>query len=95
MAAPIALAGFPFRRRNEDLMAIFTLSEVNAQITAWKAALTALSSGQEYTIGSRRLRRSDLPEVRETLEWLEGQKAALSLTDDCRRAYTKPVGDSW
>ncbi len=75
-------------------MALFTASELSAQITAWKAALTALSFNQEYTHGSRRLVRSDLPEVRKTLEWLEGLRADAD-TSETRRVYTKPVGDSW
>ena len=76
-------------------MAIFTPTELDAQNTAWKAALTALLSGLEYTIGDRRLRRVDIPEVRTTLEWLEGQRTTLSLVDGCRRVSTTPVGDSW
>lgn len=31
------------------------------------------SLGQEYTIGARRLRRADLAEIRQTLEWLDAQ----------------------
>ena len=76
-------------------MAIFTAAELDGQITAWKSAFTALSSGQEYTIGDRKLRRVDLPEVRSTLEWLEGQRTTLVLIDGCRRVSTTPVGDSW
>ena len=76
-------------------MAIFTSAELDAQKTAWKAALLALSTGEEYTIGNRKLRRSDLAEVRRHLEWLEGEGAQLSLTDGCRRVHTTPVGDSW
>ena len=80
-------------------MAIFTSAELTAQITAWKAAFTALSTGVlEYTIGSRRLRRSDIPEVRETLEWLEQQRQdaeGSSVSTGSRRVYTKPAGDSW
>lgn len=76
-------------------MAIFTTAEIETQLTAWKAALTALATGKEYTIGTRRLRREDLSEVRGTLEWLEGERAKASLTDGCRRVHTTPVGDSW
>jgi hypothetical protein len=76
-------------------MAIFTSAELDAQLTAWKAALTALSTSKEYSIGSRRLRREDLSEVRSTLEWLEGERAKAGLTDGCRRVHTTPVGDSW
>ena len=74
-------------------MAIFTASELTEQLTAWKQALLALSQGQEYVMGSRRLRRSDLPEVRETLKFLENERAALS--GKPRRVYATPTSDSW
>lgn len=54
-------------------MAIFTRAEKNRQIALWQEALEKVSRGQEYTIGSRRLRRADLPEIRSTLDWLDGQ----------------------
>ena len=54
-------------------MPIFTRAQKQEQIAAWTKALLACSGGQEYTIGSRRLRRADLPEIRNTLEWLESQ----------------------
>jgi hypothetical protein len=74
-------------------MAIFTAAELSEQIAAWKAALLALAASQEYTIAGRRLRRADLPEVRATLAFLEGQRSDLA--GGCRRVYTKPAGDSW
>lgn len=74
-------------------MAIFTDAELTEQITAWKAALLAVSSGQEYSMGDRRLRYSDLPEIRKTLEFLAAeQKSAVGTS---RRVHTTPVGDSW
>ena len=54
-------------------MAIFTRAEKARQIALWQEALEKVSRGQEYTIGSRRLRRADLPEIRATLDWLNGQ----------------------
>ena len=54
-------------------MPIFTRAQKTEQIAAWNKALLACSGGQEYTIGSRRLRRADLPEIRKTLEWLNSQ----------------------
>jgi len=49
-------------------MPIFTRAEKQEQIAAWNKALFACSGGQEYTIGARRLRRADLPEIRNTLD---------------------------
>ncbi len=54
-------------------MSIFTRAEKEEQLRVYKAALKACAANQEYTIGSRRYRRADLPELRQTLEWLEGQ----------------------
>lgn len=54
-------------------MPIFTRAQKEEQKAAWNKALLACSKGQEYTIGSRRLRRADLPEIRKTLEWLDSQ----------------------
>lgn len=54
-------------------MPIFTRAQKEEQKAAWNKALLACAGGQEYTIGSRRLRRADLPEIRETLEWLDSQ----------------------
>lgn len=56
-------------------MAIFSREEKTRQIALWSEALARVSQGQEYTIGSRRLRRADLSEIRKTLEWLDAQPA--------------------
>ena len=58
-------------------MSVFTLQELEEQITAFKKALMAISTGQEYSIGNRRMTRADLPEIRKTLEWLAGDKHKL------------------
>ncbi|NOX35898.1 MAG: hypothetical protein GXP56_19580 [Deltaproteobacteria bacterium] len=58
-------------------MAIYTLEEIEQEISDWKAALNAVRHGKEYSMGARRLVRSDLPEIREHLEWLSSQKAGL------------------
>lgn len=54
-------------------MATFTREQKQRQIQLWQTALELCSSGEEYTIGSRRLRMSDLPEIRATLDWLESK----------------------
>ena len=74
-------------------MAIFTSAELSEQISAWKQALLALATSQEYWLGNRKLRRSDLPEVRATLKFLEEERQNLSGTT--RRVYTKPTSDTW
>lgn len=54
-------------------MAVFTREQKTKQIEAWNTALLKCAAGQEYVIGSRRLRRADLPEIRSTLDWLNAQ----------------------
>ena len=75
------------------LLPIFTVSELSEQITAWKQALLVVATGQEYWIGSRKLRRADLPEIRRTLQFLEGERANASGAS--RRANATPVSGSW
>lgn len=58
-------------------MAIWTIEELDADITTWKAALRAVATGQEYDIGKRRLKRADLPEIRKTLKWLDEERDTL------------------
>jgi hypothetical protein len=48
-------------------MAIFTLPEIDEQLTAWKAALIACSRNQSHEYNGRKLTSADLPEIRSTL----------------------------
>lgn len=63
-------------------MAIFTPTELAEQIAAYKAALLALATHKSYTIntgaGSRTVTKQDLPEIRNTLEYLKREQAELS-----------------
>ncbi len=67
-------------------MAIFTKAEKARQIALWQEVLEKVSRGQEYTMGTRRLRRADLPEIRSTLDWLDGQ----STVEDVRSGQGLP-----
>ena len=73
-------------RAGAACMAIFTRAEKNRQIALWQEVLEKVSRGQEYTIGSRRLRRADLPEIRSTLDWLDGQ----STVEDEKAGHGNP-----
>ena len=50
-------------------MAGITLAIAQAKLTEWLDAETAIAGGQEYEIGSRRLRRADLEYVRESITY--------------------------
>lgn len=51
-----------------------------AQLTKWKDALDALAERgvASYSIGGRNLTSFDLPEIRNTIEWLERKVAQES-----------------
>jgi len=62
-------------------MAIFTLEEIDEQITAWKTALKTVSLGQSFRINTgttdKTLAMADLPEIRSTLKFLENERRGL------------------
>ena len=59
-------------------MALFTSTEIDEELTLWKAAFSAVSQGQEFDMGGEKLTRAHLPEIRRTLKWLYQEKTALS-----------------
>lgn len=63
-------------------MAGITLAQAETQLSNWMAALTAISSAQEYTIstpgGSRRLVRADLAEVQKQVDYWNAKVIELS-----------------
>lgn len=63
-------------------MAIFTLTEIDDQMSVWKEALRVTSGGQSFrmTTGGidRTLTMADLPEIRNTLSWLETERRGLT-----------------
>lgn len=62
-------------------MGIFTSTELDEQIAAYKAALLAVSKGKSLRTSSggheRTWTSEDLPEIRNTLTWLAQEKATL------------------
>lgn len=73
------------------MSAIFTVEEVDTQIEAYKAALLALSRSKQYTIAGRTVTREDLPEIRETLSWLQTEKDKVTNNIGVGRTYARPV----
>lgn len=59
-------------------MAGITLAQAEAKLTEYLDAETAVLSGQEYSIGSRRLKRADLVEIREGVTFWNGKVNELS-----------------
>lgn len=47
-------------------------------LDAFKACLLAVSTGQSYEINGRRMSRANLPEVMNTITWLEKRIAAAA-----------------
>jgi hypothetical protein len=62
---------------------LFTTTELDAQIAAWKQALLDIASGKSVRLaagGSDRLWTSeDTPEIRKTLEWLQAERVKLEV----------------
>ncbi len=54
-----------------------TISELQEDLQAYRSARNAILTGQEYTVGSRRLRRADLAEVNKAIKELEYRIAML------------------
>ncbi len=54
------------------------LAEARADLAVWKSALRAIAIGQEYEIGSRRVTRADLPEVRKLVQYYQNLVNRLS-----------------
>ncbi len=54
-----------------------TKAQLEADINLYKEARTKVLEAQEYTIGSRRLRRADLPFIEKTISSLEARLALL------------------
>ena len=77
------------------LTPLFTAAELDAQITAYKKALTGLASMAEYTIdeaGIRQtVRKADLPEIRRTLEWLQEQRFGIEIGAGAQSIVGRPA----
>ena len=54
------------------------LTTLQSDLALYRAAREAILTGQEYTIGSRRLRRPDLATIEKKIEELETRIAMLS-----------------
>lgn len=59
-------------------MAGITLADAEAKLATWLAAEEKIANGQEYTIGSRTLKRADLADVRESITYWDGKVKQLS-----------------
>lgn len=61
-------------------MAIYTLEEIEAEISVYKNALTSLALNKTVTIGDKTLQRQDSEFVRSHLLWLDQQRSCLNST---------------
>lgn len=59
-------------------MAGITLTQAEAKLATWLDAEDKVATGQEYTIGTRSLKRADLKEIRETIQYWDGKVKELS-----------------
>lgn len=71
-------------------MPAWTLSEAKARLQKWLDAETAVATGQAYQIGTKRLDRASLKEIREEIMFWKKQVEQLELLaarGARRRAY--------
>ncbi len=61
-----------------------TLVQAQAQLTAWLDASASLATAEEYTIGSRRLKRSDADQVRRMIDYWSNQVSKLTAGADMK-----------
>jgi len=55
-----------------------TLVEANQGLAIWQAALDAVATGQEYTVGSRRLSRTDASVCLKMVRYYESEVDRLT-----------------
>lgn len=65
-------------------MSIWTKEELQTHIKAYKEALLNCSQGKSYSVGSRSLTRSDIPEILRTLEYYQ---AELNMLNNVRSSF--------
>lgn len=66
-------------------MSGISLEQAQAQLAAWLAASLATAQNQEYTIGTRKLRRTDAAEIRQQVMYWQGQVNQLTAAASGRR----------
>ena len=55
----------------------WTLEEAQGMLATWLEAERAVATGQEYSIGTRRLKRADLSEIAERIKFWRDEVAKL------------------
>lgn len=60
-------------------MAGITLAQAEEKLATWLAAEEKVAGGQEYSIGTRTLKRADLKEVREAVKFWDGKVKELAV----------------
>jgi len=68
-------------------MAIYTLAELETEISTYKEALSALAGGRTTKVGDKELTTHDIESVRSHLQWLDQQRDALLTTPNTRPAF--------
>lgn len=65
------------------IIPLFTSSEIDTQIAAYKAAMLDVAGGKRVKFAGggteRDITSEDLPELRKQLEWLQGERVKLSI----------------
>ena len=59
-------------------MAGITLTQAETKLATWIAADDAVAKSQEYSIGTRKLRRADIAEIRANIDYWDAKVVKLS-----------------
>lgn len=63
-----------------DVSSVQTFTDAQL-LVLYRNALAAVTVGQSYSINGRSMTRADLPEIRETIDWLEARIQNAAATD--------------
>ena len=87
----------PIIIKDGDFMSTDRLQLAKDRLAAYYQAEMAVLTGQEYTIGSRSLKRADLAQIRSAIKELEGHiqtleaKASGSTANRARRVVLRDI----
>lgn len=72
-------------------MAGLTLQQAESKLQLYLTAEEAVLSGQEYVIGTRRLRRADLEQIREGIKYWDDKAKELAASAQRRPRVRVPT----
>lgn len=72
-----------------------SLDEARQTLSLWLSAERAVASGQEYTIGSRHLKRADLSDITERIRFWRAEVARMEAGRGAGMRVLRAVPRDW